>query len=169
MQFKKVLSGALCASALAAVPSMALASSHREAPAISTDPVADNTDVWVGMVPENDGSTRTAFNYKIVGRLKSGITPEQGKANLASVAAGLEQQYPENKNRGYTLVDLRERMVGSYRSMLYTLGGAVLLVLLIACANVSNLLLARALNRKRELAIRMALRARARARAQRRP
>src|SRR6267154_882790 len=121
-----------------------------------------NTDVWIGMVPENDGSTRTAFNYKIMGRLKPGVTPEQGKANLASVAAGLEQQYPENKNRGYTLVDLREWLVGSYRSMLYTLGGAVLLVLLIACANVSNLLLARALNRKRELAIRMALGAGAR-------
>ncbi|HEY6390287.1 MAG TPA: ABC transporter permease [Bryobacteraceae bacterium] len=122
----------------------------------------DNTDVWVGMVPENDGSTRTAFNYRIVGRLKPGVTRERGKANLASVAAGLEQQYPENKNRGYTLVDLRKRLVGSYRSMLYTLGGAVLLVLLIACANVSNLLLARALNRRRELAIRMALGAHAR-------
>jgi predicted permease len=121
-----------------------------------------NTDVWIGMVPENDGSTRTAFNYKIMGRLKSGVTPERGKANLASVAAGLEQQYPENKNRGYTLVDLREWLVGSYRSMLFTLGGAVMLVLLIACANVSNLLLARALNRRRELAIRMALGARAR-------
>jgi len=122
----------------------------------------DKTDVWVATVPENDGSTRTAFNYRIIGRLKRDVTPEQGKANLASVAAGLERQYPENKDRGYTLVDLRERMVGSYRSMLYTLGGAILLVLLIACANVSNLLLARALNRRRELAIRMALGARAR-------
>ena len=123
----------------------------------------EKTDVWLPMIPEKDGSTRTAFNYRVIARMKAGATPEQARANLAAVAAGMEQQYPnENKNRGYTLTDLRERLVGSYRSILFTLGGAVLLVLVIACANVTNLLLARAVNRKRELAIRVALGARVR-------
>jgi putative ABC transport system permease protein len=122
----------------------------------------ENTDIWVPMIPEEDGSTRTAFNYLVIARMKPEIRAEQAKANLTSVAAALEQQYPaENKNRGYTLVDLRERLVGSYRSMLFTLGSAIVLVLFIACANFANLLLARALNRRREMAIRMALGARA--------
>jgi putative ABC transport system permease protein len=122
----------------------------------------EKTDVWAAMVPEKDGSTRTAFNYRIIARIRPDVTVQQASANLASVASGIEQQNPaENKDRTYVLVGLRERLVGSYRAMLFTLGGAVMLVLFIACANVTNLLLARALNRRRELAIRMALGARA--------
>jgi putative ABC transport system permease protein len=122
----------------------------------------EKTDIWAPMIPENDGSARSSFNYQVIGRLRPGVRAEQGKASLAVVAAALEKQYGSNKNRGYTLVDLREEMVGSYRAMLLTLGGAVLVVLLIACANVTNLMLARALGRQRELSIRMALGARAR-------
>jgi putative ABC transport system permease protein len=122
----------------------------------------EKADVWAPMIPENDGADRSAFNYRVIGRLRPGISAEQGKASLAVVAAALEQQYSGNKNRGYTLVDLRDELVGGYRAMLLTLGGAVLVVLLIACANVTNLMLARALGRQRELSIRMALGARAR-------
>jgi predicted permease len=122
----------------------------------------EKTDIWAPMIPENDGSSRSSFNYRVIGRLRPSIPAEQGKASLAVVAATLEKQYSSNKNRGYTLVDLREETVGSYRAMLLTLGGAVFVVLLIACANVTNLMLARALGRQRELSIRMALGARAR-------
>jgi putative ABC transport system permease protein len=118
--------------------------------------------VWAPMIPENDGADRSAFNYRVIGRLRPGISADQGKASLSVVAAALEKQYRGNKDRGYTLVDLREELVGGYRAMLLTLGGAVLVVLLIACANVMNLMLARALGRQRELSIRMALGARAR-------
>ncbi|HLJ49968.1 MAG TPA: ABC transporter permease [Bryobacteraceae bacterium] len=123
----------------------------------------EKSEIWVPVVPENDGASRTAFNYSAIARLKPGVTLDQAKANLAAVSANLERQYPkENQNLGYTAIDLRERLVGNYRTMLLTLGGAVFLVLIIACANVTNLLLARALDRRRELAIRMALGGRAR-------
>lgn len=122
----------------------------------------EKTDIWGPVIPENDGAARSGFNYRVIGRLRPGVSADQGKASLAVVAAALEQQYRGNKDRGYTLVDLRKELVSGYRAMLLTLGGAVLVVLLIACANVTNLMLARALGRQRELSIRMALGARAR-------
>ncbi len=123
----------------------------------------EKTDIWAPMVPENDGTSRTAFNYMAIARMKPGVSIDQAKANLQAVSANMERQYPkEHANLRYTAIDLRDRLVGNYRTMLLTLSGAVLLVLIIACANVTNLLLARALDRRRELAIRMALGGRAR-------
>lgn len=122
----------------------------------------EGTEIWIPIVPEDDSPSRTAFNYRLLGRLKASSDLARGKANLAAVAAGLEREFPENINRSYTATDLRERMVGSYRDMLMELSYAVGAILLIVCANVTNLLLARAVQRKRELAIRMALGARAR-------
>jgi predicted permease len=92
------------------------------------------------------------------GRLKPGVTVEQARADLTSVTAGLAAEYPEaNKGTGATLVPLKEEMTGRIGPVLWMLQGAVAFVLLIACVNVGNLLLARANSRGREAAIRAAI------------
>jgi putative ABC transport system permease protein len=93
-----------------------------------------------------------------VGRLKPGMTLEQAEADMNTIAAALEKKYPDtNTGRGVTLKRLLEASVGQYRQSLYLLLGAVVCVLLIACANVANLQLARMLVRGKELAVRSAL------------
>lgn len=92
------------------------------------------------------------------GRLKPGVTIQQARADMASVTSALALEYPgDNKGVGATLVPLRDEMLGGIRPILFMLLGAVVFVLLIACVNVANLMLARANGRVRELAVRSAL------------
>jgi predicted permease len=93
-----------------------------------------------------------------IGRLKPGVTIDQAQSDLNGVMGRLALAYPEtNRNNGAKVSSLKERMIGGIGSTLWLLLGAVGFVLLIACVNVSNLLLARSTGRRREFAIRTAL------------
>jgi len=119
----------------------------------------DFAKVWVPLAwSDTDRAVRGNHNYLVIARLKPGVQIEQAKAELASISSRLEQQYPEDdKGWGATVIPLREQLVGDVRTALFVLLGAVAFVLLIACANVANLVLAKMLGRRRELAIRTAL------------
>ncbi len=120
-----------------------------------------NSDVYVPIGQWNDPTfrdRRTGMGMDAVGRLKPGVTLQQAQADMDSVARGLAETYPDaDKGKGIALLSLKQDVVGNIRPFLLVLLAAVGFVLLIACVNVANLLLARSTGRTREFAIRAAL------------
>ena len=119
-------------------------------------------DVYVPIEPETTdpllGSRAFHTGTRVIGKLKSGVTVGQALENMRAIAAALETEHPDtNKGHSVSLILLQDDIVGNSRSLLSILFGAVAFVLLVACANVANLLISKSIFRQKEIAVRTAL------------
>ncbi|MBI4477215.1 MAG: ABC transporter permease, partial [Acidobacteria bacterium] len=118
----------------------------------------EETQLWIPAQVSPTSSSRGRHGFVVLARLRPGVTLQQAQQDMTSVAQQLEREYPgDNKGRGVNLVPITEDAVGDVRPALLVLFGSVALVLMIACANIANLMLARGLGRQKEVAIRTAL------------
>ena len=120
----------------------------------------DDAEVWLAADIGGENLSRTSHNYSAVGRLKEGVTVDQARQDISTIARRIYQASNEKTDyllRDASVVPLRDSITGTVRSPLLILLGAVGFLMLVACANVANLLLAQASVRERELSIRSAL------------
>ncbi len=119
----------------------------------------DFAQAWTPLgLSAQEAAVRGEHHYLSVARLKPGVTLQQAQAEMNTISQRLEQAYPaDDKGWGASVISLRDDVVGDVRPALLMMLGAVVFVLLIACANVANLIFARAFSRRKEVAIRSAL------------
>ena len=117
---------------------------------------ATKAELWAPLALGKRVADREGNSLRVFARLKPGVTLEKAQAEMAAIAARLEQQYP-GTNRDVDVISLREKVVGNIRPTLLVLLGAAGFVLLIACANVGHMMMARVAARQREVAVRSAL------------
>jgi predicted permease len=118
------------------------------------------TDFWLPLshLSQIDLTSRSHHSVQTIARLKSGVTIEEARKEIGTIAERLRQLYPAtNNNIGVEMMPMRHHLIGNLRKIILLVFGAVALILLIACVNVSNLLLAQSTMRRRELTIRAAL------------
>src|SRR5262249_18166729 len=128
--------------------------------AVLIRPLPLETDFWLPLshLGRVDLTDRRYHSVQAIGRLKPGVTIEEARKEMETIDERLRQLYPAtNKNIGVELTPLRHQLVGDLRHIVLLVFAAVALTLLIACANVSNLLLAQSAGRQREMAIRAAI------------